>query len=140
VLLVVAVVIAAGSIVFAVKPFRSAPDFAVISSTIEGNAVSGASPGGGLSSGLSAFSVSEGSCRAPVLDAWSGKRQLWAVTIDKKTPGLLEGSTVTVRTCRGEARHRLLLSVLGLLAAAILGDLLFIRRPRSGAEGLPDPT
>ena len=117
----VAGVITAIAILFAVRPFHASAGFTV-------------SDAGGNGRFLV---LSDQSCRAPIVDAWRGRRADAATVpagiMRSGLHGLFVTQTTTVTVCRGEARHRLILGALGLVGAlAIAGFALFGRRPRLG--------
>jgi hypothetical protein len=122
----VAVLIAAASIWYAVKPFKLMPN----ATAAEG--VANNDPAASGSSGLHSFSIPIGSCRAPVLDAWRGKGPNWTATFDVEGAGPLpKHVTVGGNSCRGVARERLATSLVGLLIGALC-IVLRTRRPRLG--------
>lgn len=135
VLLAIAVVIGAASIVFAYKPFNAPNDLTDIAPSGDSHAL-------GISSGAFQITSADFACRSPVRDAWHGKQTKLAITADSNTSVTEVTPTndyLILTTCRSAARHRLGLSALGLLAAGALAAFVIIRRPRLGDEPAPSP-
>lgn len=124
VLSAIAVVVGAASIVVAVKPFN----------TTGGLVPTGTTSGlpNGTAPPIQHFLLSTESCRAPIIEAWHGERDRFGLVLGTKFSDLPKEGTVA--TCRGEARHRVLLAGVGLLGAVVLGGVVLGRRPRSGGE------
>jgi hypothetical protein len=124
-LLATASLLAVVAIVFGVKPFRVRPSI---------TAAERLAPSG-------AILVSTQSCRAPILDAWRGKQQRWAVTIAGTSTGAPlpdDLGYVNVASCRGVARHKLLIAVIALLAASMIAWYAwFGRRPAAATDQNP---
>jgi hypothetical protein len=109
VLFAIAAIIAAVSIVYAIKPFHPTVSFGP---------------------GHAAVLLSDNSCRAPIVAAWHGSPAHWAVTIGGTSRSPVPPQ-IYVTPCRSSARHRLLRSGFGLLAAFVLAGLAwFLGRTR----------
>jgi len=125
VLLSIASTLAVAAIVFGVTPFRVRPSVA---------AAEKLAPTG-------AILLSAQSCRAPILDAWRGKQQRWAVTIAGTSTGAPlpdHLGYITVASCRGVARHRVLIAAIALLAASMIAWYAwFGRRPAAATDQKP---
>jgi hypothetical protein len=86
------------------------------------------------------------SCGAPIVAAWHGKDDVWAVPVGpnmtERGPsfdGLSEIETVRIPTCRSEAQHRLRVAGLWLVASIGLGGFALASRRRFGFGSEPSP-
>jgi len=115
-----AAALAATSVVIALKPFRMSSGVIVSDGT---------GRGGG-------FLLDSGSCRSPIIDAWHGKEERWAIPIGSSIASSEVTTSGTVVVCRSEARHRMMLSGVALAASLVFlaVALLLARKPR--ADGL----
>jgi hypothetical protein len=93
--------------------------------------------------------TSSSTCGVPIVSAWHGKDDVFAVPVGpgvggyEAVPASNQNTTVieTVRilTCRGEGQHRLRVAGLFLTAAVALGALVFIGRRKVGFGPTPSP-
>jgi hypothetical protein len=87
--------------------------------------------------------TSSESCGAPIVAAWHGKDDIWAVPIGPNIAGSVPGSSETelipLATCRSVAQHRLRIAGLWLVASiAVGGGALFLgHRFGLGSEAEP---
>jgi hypothetical protein len=134
-LLVVALLIAAVSTVFAVRPFQG-PGTESLDPPIPDTPFAT----GAIAIHESAVQGSGSDCGSSVVDAWHSKSIRWKVRTNPATDGAANFTAIlSGSTCRTAAQRRVRRAAFGLAAAVVIGAFALLFRRRRGEDPARSP-